>query len=68
LTINAARVAGLGNRVGALTPGSDADIVVFSKDPLRLDARVLEVWVGGKRVHRAEVSPSDDDEDGWKAW
>jgi len=67
LTINAARVAGLGNRVGALTPGSDADIVVFSADPLRLDARVLEVWVAGKRVHVAESTTSDD-EDGWKAW
>lgn len=67
LTINAARVAGLGNRVGALTPGSDADIVVFSADPLRLDARVVEVWVAGKRVHVAEASRSDD-EDEWKAW
>ncbi len=67
LTINAARAAGLGNRVGALTPGSDADIVVFSDDPLRLDARVIEVWVGGKRVHRAQTAPSEDEE-AWKAW
>ena len=67
LTINAARVAGLGNRVGALTPGADADIVVFSNDPLRLDARVLEVWGGGKRVYVAEPFTSDN-EDEWKAW
>lgn len=67
LTINAARVAGLGNRVGALIPGADADIVVFSHDPLRLDARVLEVWVGGRRVHRAAPAAAET-EDGWKAW
>lgn len=68
LTINAAAVAGLGNRIGALTPGSDADIVVFSQDPLRLDARVLEVWVGGERVHKAEPASASDDDDAWKAW
>lgn len=67
LTINAARAAGLGNRVGALTPGSDADIVIFSDDPLRLDARVLEVWVGGSRVHHAQPASSEE-EDAWKAW
>lgn len=67
LTINAARVAGLGNRVGALTPGADADIVVFSADPLRLDARVVEVWVAGKRVHVA-ASAASENEDEWRAW
>ena len=30
----------------------DADLVVFSDDPLRLDARVLEVYVSGVRVYR----------------
>lgn len=67
LTINAARAAGLGNRVGALTPGSDADIVIFSDDPLRLDARVLEVWVAGSRVHHVQPASSEE-EDAWKAW
>lgn len=67
LTINAARAAGLGNRVGALTPGADADIVIFSGDPVRLDSRVLEVWIAGERVHQAP-SQAPQEADGWKAW
>jgi len=67
LTINAARAAGLGNRVGALTPGADADIVIFSGDPLRLDSSVVEVWIAGQRVHHASPQPSQE-EDGWRAW
>lgn len=67
LTINAARAAGLGNRVGALTPGADADIVIFSGDPLRLDSRVIEVWVAGVRVHHGPPEPLEE-ADGWRAW
>ncbi len=67
LTINAARAAGLGNRVGALTPGADADIVIFSGDPLRLDSRVLEVWIAGERVHFNAPQPREE-ADGWRAW
>ncbi len=51
MTSAAATVAGIANRVGAIKPGMDADLVVFSDDPLRLDARVLEVYVGGQRVY-----------------
>lgn len=67
LTINAARAAGLGNRVGALTPGAEADIVIFSGDPLRLDSRVLEVWIAGVRVHHLPPQPGEQ-ADGWRAW
>ncbi len=53
ITVAPAKVAGLANRIGAITPGKDADLVVFSRDPLRLDAVVLEVYVRGVRVYRA---------------
>jgi len=52
ITTAAARVAGVSGRVGAIRPGLDADLVVFSDDPLRLDARVLEVYVDGVRVYQ----------------
>ncbi len=53
LTVNPAKAAGLADRLGALARGRDADLVVFSGDPLRLDSRVLEVYVRGVRVYSA---------------
>ena len=52
-----AAVAGVSDRVGAIKPGLDADLVVFSDDPLRLDARVLEVYIDGTRVYNATLDP-----------
>ncbi len=56
MTKRPAELAGVGDRVGALRPGLDADLVVFSDDPLRLDARVLEVYVSGVRVFRESAA------------
>lgn len=50
ITVVPAKVAGVAGRIGAIAPGKDADLVVFSGDPLRLDAAVLEVYVRGVRV------------------
>jgi len=52
ITSNAARAIGLENRLGAIAPGRDADLVLWSDDPLSLGARPLEVIVAGKRVFR----------------
>jgi imidazolonepropionase-like amidohydrolase len=53
ITLVPATVAGVGQRVGSIDAGKEADLVVFSHDPLRLDARVLEVYVKGVRVFAA---------------
>lgn len=53
ITIAPAKVAGVADRLGSVAPGKDADLVVFSRDPLRLDARVLEVFVHGEPVYSA---------------
>ena len=58
MTITPAKVAGLADRIGGLAPGKDADLVVFSRDPLRLDAAVLEVYVEGVRVYAGENQDS----------
>ncbi len=51
ITLNPARVAGIDARVGSLEPGKDADIAVFSANPLRdIQARTVEVFVDGKPV------------------
>jgi len=51
ITAVPAKVAGVARRVGSLEPGKDADFVVFSGDPLRLDSRVLAVYINGVRVY-----------------
>ncbi len=51
ITINPARVAGVDSRVGSLEPGKDADIAVFTGNPLHdIQARTLAVFVNGKQV------------------
>ena len=50
ITINAAQIAGIDRRVGSLTPGKDADILVTSGHPINLLSRVLAVIVDGKRI------------------
>lgn len=51
-----AMIAGVEGRVGSIRQGLDADLVVFSGDPLRLDSRVLAVYVNGRRVYVADES------------
>ncbi|MEX1024997.1 MAG: amidohydrolase family protein [Planctomycetota bacterium] len=51
LTKDAAVIAGVANRVGDLAPGLDADLVLWSGDPLNLASRVDAVFVQGQRVH-----------------
>jgi imidazolonepropionase-like amidohydrolase len=53
ITIVPAAAAGVADRVGSIAPGKDGDLVVFSADPLRLDATVLEVYIRGVRVYDA---------------
>ena len=63
MTTTAAEVAGVAQRVGAIRAGLDADMVVFSDDPLRLDARVLAVYVAGVRVYdTGAVRPTAQEE------
>lgn len=53
MTAVAAKIAGVSDRVGSIAAGKDADLVIFSGDPLRLDSRVLEVYIKGVRVYSA---------------
>lgn len=50
VTINPARVLGLAERLGSLEVGKDADVVLWSGDPLNVLSRALRVWIGGKTV------------------
>jgi imidazolonepropionase-like amidohydrolase len=50
LTLAGALMLDLGERVGSLEPGKDADLVVLSGDPLSVYTHVLETWVEGVKV------------------
>lgn len=51
LTADAAKIAGVESRVGAVAQGLDADLVLWSGDPLDLGSQVQAVYVDGELVH-----------------
>jgi imidazolonepropionase-like amidohydrolase len=51
ITINPAEILGLDDRVGALAPGLDADVVLWSGDPLDVMSRALRVFIEGQEVY-----------------
>lgn len=51
ITINAAEIMGLSQRVGSLAPGKDADIVIFSGHPFHWRTQVVKTFVDGEIVY-----------------
>ena len=50
ITINAACIAGVGDRLGSLSPGKDADIVVMDAHPFHWRSRAVHVLIDGDEV------------------
>jgi imidazolonepropionase-like amidohydrolase len=50
ITINAAKISGIQDRVGSLEIGKDADIVLFEGDPLSLEAKPKMVISNGEII------------------
>ncbi len=53
LTINPARIIGVDDRLGSLEPGKDADIVIWSGDPLDVLSRVQRAFLDGREIYTA---------------
>src|SRR5215471_7452671 len=51
LTINPARIAGVDDRLGSIEPGKDADLVIWSGDPLDVLSRAERAFIGGDEVY-----------------
>lgn len=52
ITINAAKILKIDQRVGSIEPGKDADIAIFTSNPLKaVNARCIMTLIDGQIVH-----------------
>jgi imidazolonepropionase-like amidohydrolase len=54
ITQTAADISGVGDRVGSLQAGKDADILILDGDPLEMTTSIEKVLINGQVVYRAE--------------
>lgn len=52
ITINAAEITGIDDRVGSLKKGKDADVVIFDGHPLEFRTKAIWVLIEGKAVKK----------------
>jgi imidazolonepropionase-like amidohydrolase len=57
LTLDAARMLGVGSRIGSLEPGKDADVLILDGDPLHYATFVTTALVNGKVVYEKAKEP-----------
>ena len=50
ITIDAAQLAGVADRVGSLEAGKDADVVLCSAHPFSMDCTIQAVFIDGKQT------------------
>jgi imidazolonepropionase-like amidohydrolase len=51
VTINPARILGVADRIGSLEPGKDADLVIWSGDPLDVTSRAERAYQDGREIY-----------------
>lgn len=56
VTINAAKICGVDNRVGSLAPGKDADIAIFGGNPMEVSAKTLYTLIDGEIVYSSRTN------------
>ena len=54
ITLEAARVLGVADRVGSIEPGKDADLVVLTGEPFDARSQVEQVLVGGEEAWKSK--------------
>src|SRR5262249_52812066 len=50
VSLNAAEIFGLGQKLGSIEEGKIADLIVTNGDPLEVTTKVNQVFIGGKPV------------------
>lgn len=56
ITINAAKICGVDDRVGSLAPGKDADIAVFTGNPMEVATKARYTLIDGEIVYSLQES------------
>jgi len=59
VTIHPARIIGCADRIGSLTVGKDADLVIWSGDPLDVMSRAERAYVNGREIYRYDYDRHD---------
>jgi imidazolonepropionase-like amidohydrolase len=59
VTINPARIIGVDSRIGSLSVGKDADLVIWSGDPLDVMSRAERAFVDGREIYRYDYDRRD---------
>jgi imidazolonepropionase-like amidohydrolase len=59
VTINPARIIGCGDRIGSLEAGKDADLVIWSGDPLDVMSRAERAFLNGLEIYRYDYDRRD---------
>jgi imidazolonepropionase-like amidohydrolase len=52
VTIHPARIIGVDSRIGSLSVGKDADLVIWSGDPLDVMSRAERAFIDGREIYR----------------
>jgi imidazolonepropionase-like amidohydrolase len=50
VTLDAARILGVGSRLGSIEPGKDATLFVTDGDPLEMRTQILRAWIDGREI------------------
>jgi imidazolonepropionase-like amidohydrolase len=58
VTLSAANILGVGDRVGSIAPGKEADLVVLNGSPAQVTTSVLATWVDGALSWESESEGS----------
>lgn len=54
ITLSAAEIIGVSDRVGSIEPGKDADLVILDGDPFAVATNIKQVFINGKTVFPQE--------------
>lgn len=55
MTINAAKICGVSDKIGSIDPGKDADIAIFSGNPMEVFTNTLVTMIDGKIVYQHDM-------------
>jgi len=55
ITINAAEICNVSHRVGSITVGKDADIAIFTGNPMETFTKTLYTIINGNIVYKSDV-------------